>query len=241
MKVTYIEHSGFLLDTEKEYFLFDYYKGDIPDMDRNKPLTVFVSHKHSDHYNPEIFKLLDKYPHTKYVIAKGVPLKYYIARYKDMGINLEESVMSVVKNNVYNISLFNGNEIKVTTLKSTDAGVAYLLECGGKTYYHAGDLNLWLWEGESREYNKNMECAYFTELEKLKNIHIDIGFVPLDPRQESNAYKGLETFMEYTDTDMVFPMHFWGEYDIIKMFIKKNHIYKNKIKVIKNKGQVFKI
>ena len=47
--------------------------------------------------------------------------------------------------------------------------------------------------------------------------------------------------MEYTDTDMVFPMHFWGEYDIIKMFIKKNHIYKNKIKVIKNKGQVFKI
>ncbi|MFQ9934635.1 MAG: MBL fold metallo-hydrolase, partial [Lachnospiraceae bacterium] len=78
-------------------------------------------------------------------------------------------------------------------------------------------------------------------LEKLKNIHIDIGFVPLDPRQESNAYKGLETFMEYTDTDMVFPMHFWGEYDIIKMFIKKNHIYKNKIKVIKNKGQVFKI
>ena len=30
MKVTYLRHSGFLLEMEDIYCLFDYYKGDFP-------------------------------------------------------------------------------------------------------------------------------------------------------------------------------------------------------------------
>ncbi len=45
MEVTYTGHSGFLLDTGSAYFLFDYYTGIIPDMDKDKPLVVFVSPK----------------------------------------------------------------------------------------------------------------------------------------------------------------------------------------------------
>lgn len=241
MKVTYIEHSGFMIDTGDVYFLFDYYKGDIPEMDMEKPLVVFVSHKHQDHYNPDIFEVIKKHPDIMYVIAKGVPLKWHIQRYKEQGINLEENILSVVKNTSYDITLSNNKSMKVTTLKSTDAGVAYLLDYNGKTYYHAGDLNLWLWDGESRQFNDNMTKAYFKELDKLKGLHIDIGFVPLDPRQEKDGFKGLETFMEYTNTDIAFPMHFWGEYDIISMFLEKNSIYKNQIKSIEKAGQTFLI
>ena len=60
MKVTYIFHSSFLVETEKNYLLFDYFKGDIPEMDPEKQLVVLVSHRHEDHFSPDIYKLSER-------------------------------------------------------------------------------------------------------------------------------------------------------------------------------------
>ena len=38
MKVTYIHHDGFLVECRDRYLLFDYYQGEIPEMDPEKPL-----------------------------------------------------------------------------------------------------------------------------------------------------------------------------------------------------------
>ena len=51
LTVTYIGHSGFLLETEDAYFLFDYFKGTIPELKNNKSIIVFSSHRHHDHFN----------------------------------------------------------------------------------------------------------------------------------------------------------------------------------------------
>mgnify|MGYP000382206809 FL=1 len=51
-------------------------------------------------------------------------------------------------------------KVRIQTLKSTDAGVAFLVECEGRTIYHAGDLNWWHWEGEPDAYNEHMKMAY---------------------------------------------------------------------------------
>lgn len=51
MRVTYLGHSGFLLEMEDALLLFDYYQGSLPEMDLEKTLFVFVSHVHYDHYN----------------------------------------------------------------------------------------------------------------------------------------------------------------------------------------------
>ena len=51
MKVTYLGHSGFLVETDDAYFLFDYYKGTVPELDSSKKMFVFVSHGHYDHYS----------------------------------------------------------------------------------------------------------------------------------------------------------------------------------------------
>ena len=75
MKVTYIAHSGFYVDTGDAGFLFDYYKGKLPDVEADKPLIVFVSHHHPDHYNPVIFRLAEKYPNVRYVVSKDVYLR----------------------------------------------------------------------------------------------------------------------------------------------------------------------
>ena len=53
MIVTYIRHSGFLVETERFYYIFDYESGSLPELDREKPVLVLSSHSHSDHYNRE--------------------------------------------------------------------------------------------------------------------------------------------------------------------------------------------
>lgn len=58
MKITYISHSGFLVETERCYYLFDYYRGELPPLEPEKPILVFASHFHQDHYQPAVFRLL---------------------------------------------------------------------------------------------------------------------------------------------------------------------------------------
>ena len=62
MKITYIGHSGFLAETEHVLLLFDYYQGEIPALPGDKTLYVFASHRHRDHFNPEVFGLTQKHP-----------------------------------------------------------------------------------------------------------------------------------------------------------------------------------
>ena len=46
--------------------------------------------------------------------------------------------------------------VRIRTLKSTDEGVAFLVEAEGKSIYHAGDLNWWYWEGEPLSWNLSL-------------------------------------------------------------------------------------
>lgn len=239
LKITYIEHSGFLLETENAVFLFDYYKGALPQINPQKPLFVFVSHKHGDHYNPDIFELIKKYPNIYYILSRDIPVKWQIIKYKEQGISLNEHLHIINKNTVEEISISEHYMLSIETLRSTDAGVAYLIHDIEQTYYHAGDLNLWVWEGETKQYNNNMTSAYYRELEKLKDKKIDVAFVPLDPRQEKDAYLGIESFLEYTDCQYIFPMHFWGDFDIISRFLAKHPEYQKKVMKIEKAGQEF--
>jgi L-ascorbate metabolism protein UlaG (beta-lactamase superfamily) len=56
MKVTYLYHSGFLVETAAAAYLFDYIKGDLPALPAGLPLYVFASHSHRDHYVEAIYR-----------------------------------------------------------------------------------------------------------------------------------------------------------------------------------------
>lgn len=73
MKVTYLSHSGFLVELETMYLLFDYFEGQIPILKETKKVFVFVSHKHADHYSWKIWDLRKKHPDVYYVISKDIP------------------------------------------------------------------------------------------------------------------------------------------------------------------------
>ncbi len=236
MRVTYINHSGFLLECEETYFLFDYYKGEIPKLNPGKQLVVFVSHKHPDHYNPEIFELIKNYPKVHFVLDKGVPAKWPMKEYEKQGIILAPHVTVIRKNMTIQLELDGNIIMQITTLKSTDVGVAYLIAYKDKKIYHAGDLNVWSWKEESAEYNKQMHIKYRREMEKIRDMDLDVAFVPLDPRQRKEAFHGMEIFMEMTNPRYVFPMHFWGKYSTIKKFVKKHPEYEDKIVLLEKNG-----
>ena len=45
MKVTYLDHSGFLLECKDRYCIFDYYKGELPPLDKGKEVLVFCGYR----------------------------------------------------------------------------------------------------------------------------------------------------------------------------------------------------
>ncbi len=218
MKVTYIGHSSFLLEWENCYFLFDYYTGVIPELDPEKKLFVFASHKHGDHYNPEIFRLSVTYPKVEYILSSDIRIKS--EDYLQAGCTEEvlERVISVKAYQEYELKDLKGDSIRLKTLKSTDLGVAFLLQYQGKTIYHAGDLHQWVWKEETKQENNNMTARFLKEIETLRDIDIDLAFTPLDPRQEEWYYLGLEALLTSARVRYVFPMHFWGKPEIIAQF-----------------------
>lgn len=83
MKITYINHSGFLVEIENCYYVFDYYKGEMPRLDNSKEVVVFCSHFHQDHFNPKIFEILDDIGmNYQAVLAKDISKKRYPAGVK---------------------------------------------------------------------------------------------------------------------------------------------------------------
>ena len=219
MKTTYIYHSCFLVETKSFYYLFDYEKGNLPEMDVCKPIYVLSSHGHHDHYNPNVFSMLKKY---------GMQQIYAVLS-DDIKLPADVKTLQVSPGKEY---LFEGQQ-KLTTFCSTDLGVAFLIEEGEHLIYHAGDLNDWVWEGESDSYNEQMTVNYRKEMqllaETLGNREIDLAFVVLDPRQEKDYDRGLSYFLKHIPVKEVYPMHYWEKPEIIDAFLNAYPEYQQKI------------
>lgn len=243
MKVTYLGHSGFSVEWENCFWIFDYEEGQLPEFPEGKQGLVFVSHKHGDHFNPEIFRWREKYPGIEYILDRGIYLNHRIKElYRLTEWDLQQ-IREIQARQTYSLEDGRGGQITLKTLKSTDCGVAFLLEYQGRRLYHAGDLNWWLWEGESKQSANNMTASFRRELEQLKGIKLDAAFVPLDPRQGKNAYLGLDALMGTAQVERVFPMHFWNDYSIIgKMKAQPcAEAYRDRIVEIQEQGQSWEI
>lgn len=209
MKVTHIYHSGCLVELENHILLFDYYQGEL-NINPNKPLYIFVSHSHDDHFHPAIFNI--KHPHITYILSSSIKQRYH-AYYVD-------------SNQTYTI-----DDLTIKTLLSTDEGCAFIVEVEGKTIYHAGDLNWWHWEGEPQTDNDYQRITYQQQI-NLINQPIDIAFVVVDLRQEKDYLLGLQYFLKHVKCHYIFPIHYFGDYSISNKLQKEKldnpyqaHIY----------------
>lgn len=239
MKVRYLYHSGFTVETEGHFLIFDYFSGSRPffapletggmepEAFPEKPVLYFSSHAHGDHYDRRIFQLAEKRKDITFVISNDIPKETTLANVLRPGPG----------------EVLKAGDVLVRTLKSTDEGIAFLVKVDGHTIYHAGDLNWWYWEGEPEEDNRTMGEAYCMEIDKLKGETVDAAFLTMDPRQEQDYLRGLIYFMDTVGAKEVFPMHFGEDYRAFDWFENDpgTEKYRNAVHRIHHRGELFQL
>lgn len=225
MRITYLNHSGYVVEEKDIVLIFDYYKGYLPPITEEKKIYVFASHVHYDHFKKEIFQWADRYKNIQYILSDDIMAEGPDGKTIYIGPRQEIQV----------------DELQIKTLRSTDEGVAFFVRFRDKVIYHAGDLNWWHWEEESEAYNLMMKRMFQNEIGKIEGERIDVAFVPLDPRQGEQYYWGLDYFMKHTDTRCIFPMHMWEDYDIYERLMENPAAeeYKNRVMHVIRPQQVF--
>lgn len=192
-------HSGFTVESETHMLIFDYSVGKLPALPQKKKLYVFISHHHEDHFNPDIFSICKDHPCVRFIVSDDIP---------------EETVRSYGIENY--IMIFPGADIRpesrfrIKTLPSTDIGVAFLVSCVGRNIFHAGDLNLWLWEGMREPEVFEMTSRFREYTKGLRNFVIDTAFLTLDTRQGMYSFLGFDYYMKHYRIKHAIPMHFFG-------------------------------
>ena len=209
--VRWLDHSGFLVETRRSLLVFDCYNREpqgggledgVVDVCRlpDKPLFVFASHRHQDHFSPFIFEWGRRREDVTYLLSNDIrPRK-------------GEEGLAVRRMKALETLELPG--LRVETLLSTDTGVAFLAEADGVRLYHGGDLGWWHWEEEPEAWNRQMAGSFKKEMSRLRGREFDAAFFPTDPRLGKAEFWGLELFLKEARPRLVVPMHFWGDFTV---------------------------
>jgi L-ascorbate metabolism protein UlaG (beta-lactamase superfamily) len=200
MRVTYIDHSSFLVEFSSCAFLFDWFRGEVPPVAADKRLFVLASHAHPDHYSADIFAQYADRAGTEFVLSRDIK-------------KIPRVAASITRLAAHESAVFD--DVRIETLGSTDTGVSFLIEVEGKRIFHMGDLNWWDWGAEDTpEDAAKMEHDYRVELARLVKRPLDLAFVPLDPRLGDGFWKGIDALMRTVPVRHAIPMHCWGDPEI---------------------------
>ena len=230
-RITYLNHSGFSVQTASRFFVFDY----CPSMDRpsqikadilqqNDRIYVFASHSHGDHFDPAIFRWQEANPQITYVLSDDISPSFKPNRLHRMGP----------------YESWQDGEMTVLSFGSTDAGISFLVKVDGLSIFHAGDLNWWRWSGESQAEQDYADQFFLSEMEKLAGQPVDIAFFPVDRRLGENYALGAEYFAAKMKPRLLVPMHFGSDFAATQAFLQQVQNTAIKTVEITRKGQVIK-
>lgn len=219
MNLTYIFHSGFVLEAESCILVFDYWMDPSGVMSRilksctGKPVYVFASHFHEDHFNREVFRWRLEYPAVNFVFILS---KDILKRHR---ANAEDADVWLVKGEVWEDA-----NIRVTATGSNDSGVSWIVDIEGKRLFHAGDLCNWyarflsedvvpetIYSAEFGQINPIAEeKRYLGELKDIRKVadRFDVVMFPVDGRIGNGYTLGARQFIERFDVRLFVPMHF---------------------------------
>lgn len=202
MIITYLEHSGFTIETDSKVLVFDYYQDPQHVVDvyahtakeTKKPLWFFVSHIHEDHFNKDIVRFKDVT--AQYIYNADVPFLAPDAA--------KDHPMKVYETNAI-------DDVTVMEYGSTDEGGSFLVKTDGLRIFHAGDLNWWHWLGDTDENNEVAKENFVREMKHLDGKTFDVVFFPVDARLEGTREWGVSAFLNQVNvTKCLIPMHYFG-------------------------------
>ena len=215
MKITYIYHSGFIIESENATIIADYYKdsdNEIVHRSLNSfpgKLYVISSHWHPDHFSKEVLEWKSVRPDIQYIFSKDI-LKKKLATQDDADFMIKGDI-------------WQDENIRIKAFGSTDVGISFLIEAGGKKVFHAGDLNNWHWDEESTpEEIQTSERHFLREIKALYNEtnDLDAAMFPVDCRLGKNYMRGAEQLVDLLRVGVFIPMHFGETYNEANAFEK---------------------
>lgn len=223
MKVTFIYHSCYTVETEGHFLIFDYIGGPLH-IPKGKKIIWVVTHGHQDHFTRDIFD----YPgEITYIISDDITEEL-----PDRDIHM------VSPHNTYEIG-----DIVVKTYGSTDEGISVWIGVDGRGIYHSGDLNYWIWPRYDEEDIRQMEIDFTSEVDKAAKEPMDVAMIIVDPRLKEDYSLAGSYYLKTLPAKYFFPLHMWEKYELSRRFKEEfQPLYPDKeIMVIEREGQSFSL
>ncbi len=167
--VWYLKHSAWAVKTKHHLLIFDYARIPhrpvpedaslssgyaIPSQFKGMNTTVFITHEHGDHYDPAVFDWTAGSPNMTYVLGFGPR-------------NIEHEYVYAAPRTTSTV-----DSMTITTIRSNDSGVGFLIEVDGVTIFHMGD---------HANGSLDMSPDYTAEIDAIRamNKRIDLCFGPI--------------------------------------------------------------
>jgi ankyrin repeat protein/L-ascorbate metabolism protein UlaG (beta-lactamase superfamily) len=229
--VWYLGHSGWAIKTKSKLLIFDYNvfgpqadeawlaNGHInPEEIKKQEVFVFVTHEHEDHFNPVIFEWRKSIDGIKYILG------FAPEKASEHVVLLPREMKTI-------------DDMEVSTIASTDAGVGFLVKVDGLTIFHAGDHAC---------KQKDLTGPFVAEIDYLvdKSNDVDLAFMPITGcgfRDTEAVKTGIFYTLERLKPDVMFPMHALGfEYQYVEFASNaEKENTKTKFACAENKGDHF--
>ena len=201
LDILYLNNSGFAIRQERDLLILDCFdpaaqrKKLGPLMDAARRVTVLVSHRHRDHYSPDIFQW-----------SKSGKVQYLLS----YDVETRQQAAAIRPGQWTRI-----NDMQITAYGSTDEGVSFHILWNGVSLFHAGDLNYWHWQDESTPEEIAQAQEEFSEellLIRRGVKQIDYAFFPVDPRMGTDYWRGAIQFVQTMQPKVLIPMHFGAKF-----------------------------
>lgn len=189
VKVEYLHHSGYVVETADSVLIFDFVDGFLPRkyLAAKKNVVFFASHSHEGHYHPRIFNY-----GKQVVVSDDVPIP---VGHKAIVVKPGDSLIV--------------SGLKIDVFGSTELGVSFYTQTKDISVFHAGDFNYWHWKHETSDEEVELSRLMFLNIiEDLQGKDVDIALFPVDPRMGKGYDEGARIFVERIKPKWFFPMHY---------------------------------
>ena len=203
-KITYLDHSGFMIETSDALLVFDYYRDPAHEVIKTLrhnpelPVIFFISHNHRDHFNHEIFHLGQNHKRL-YVISNDV---------FDREDNLDVSVSWISPGD----SLENlPGDISVKAYGTTGKGCSFAVTtAAGRHIFHGGELGEPLAHNHDAPRDAERYADRFTvAINRIaqEQTHFDLAMMAVDTTDSPDFATGATRLIEKIDIDTFVPFH----------------------------------
>jgi L-ascorbate metabolism protein UlaG (beta-lactamase superfamily) len=186
VEVTYLGHSGFLIQYKGKSIYFDPY---LFPQDFQLPTAegIFITHPHYDHLSSSAIKKVEG-KNTQYILPESVFIRKIGSVVSRLPPNSNGTVAGF---NFTTIPMYNlGNSADNIHLRSND-WCSYLITINGFNILHVGDSD------------------DVPELYDL-SVQIDLAFLPIATYSQNMGMSGAVNLIKAMKPSIMVPMHFWG-------------------------------